>query len=761
MNTTARIGTTVAESVPATTTPTTPPDDAPNVLVVLLDDLGFAQLGSFGADIATPHIDRLAENGLRYNRFHVTALCSPTRASLLTGRNHHTVGMGFVPEVPTGFPGYSGMIPQSAATVARHLRDHGYNTMAVGKWHLTPSWELTASGPFDRWPLGQGFERFYGFLGADTNQWSPQLLVSDNHFVEPPTSPDDGYHLTEDLADRAIRMIRDQQQATPHRPFFCYFATGAMHAPHQVAEEWIAPYRGQFDDGWERWRERTFARQIELGIVPEDTTLTPLPSWVPDWDELSDDERRLYARMMEVYAGFCTHTDAQIGRLIDTLRTDGILDNTLVMVLSDNGASAEGGQIGSVNENRFAHAIPEDLAVNLARTEDLGGPRLYNHYAWGWAWAGNTPLHLWKRYTWLGGCRTPLVVHWPDRIDDPGAIRGQFAHVIDLMPTVLEATGIEPPPAIDGVTQQRIDGASLLPTIDDGAAPAPRTTQYFEMFGSRALFHDGWKVTTNHVGEQVIGERELIAGSHDFASDTWQLFDLDEDFAEAHDRSEAEPDRLAAMITRWWTEAGRNQVLPLDDTMHDRISVLTPSPNPVPARVVYRPGTSPVAEAAVPHIGQGVRLVADTELPDDPRGVIAAQGDWTSGWAWYLHEGRPRFAYNHLGEEVHTVTGDRLPAGPHTLEATISPVDGGYDISFSVDGAHGAGGGTIAATFPMKWQLGGSMLRVGHDAGFPVCDDYTLPSPFTGVLRSVTMEVLGRVPPVDTAAIIELARRAD
>ncbi|MGH9051057.1 MAG: arylsulfatase, partial [Acidimicrobiia bacterium] len=408
----ARIGRTIAESTAAFPPVVRAPDGAPNVVVIVLDDLGFGQLGCFGSDIATPAIDALATNGLRYNRFHVTALCSPTRACLLTGRNHHAVGMGFLTDIPIGFPGYDGRIPPSAGTLPRILRDAGYNAFAVGKWHLTPRWDQSASGPFTRWPLGLGFERYYGFLAGDTNQWTPEL-VQDNQPVEPPRRPEEGYHLTEDLVDRAIRYVRDQHHATPEKPFFLYLATGAMHAPHQAPDEWIEPYRGRFDAGWEVWREHLFARQLELGVVPPGTELTERPPWVASWNGLASDERRLFARQMEVFAGFLSHTDHQIGRLLEFLRATELLDDTLVMLISDNGTSAEGGPVGSLNEHRFTHDMVDDVADSIAHIDDFGGFRGYNHYAWGWAWAGNTPLRLWKRYTWLGGVRTPLIAHWP------------------------------------------------------------------------------------------------------------------------------------------------------------------------------------------------------------------------------------------------------------------------------------------------------------------------------------------------------------
>ena len=414
------------------------------MVVVVLDDTGFAQLGCFGSDIATPNIDALAAGGLRYNRFHVTALCSPTRASLLTGRNHHAVGMGFLADIPLAFPGYSGRLPKSAAPLPRLLRDAGYNTFAVGKWHLVPRGERSPAGPFDRWPLGYGFERNYGFLQGDTNQWTPNL-VCDNHYVEPPARPEEGYHLTEDLADTAIRYVLDQHQAAPDKPFFLYLGLGAMHAPHHVSPQWVEPYHGHFDRGWEHWREGVFARQLAGGIVPPGTRLPARPEWIDDWDELPSEERRMHARTQEVFAGFLTHTDAQLGRLFDALSELGVLDNTLVLLLSDNGASAEGGRLGSPNEHRFTAHLPETVEGNLAALDDWGGFSTYNHYSWGWAWAGNTPLRLWKRYTWLGGVRTPLIVRWPDGFAATDEIRQGCCHVVDLMPTILDACGVAAP----------------------------------------------------------------------------------------------------------------------------------------------------------------------------------------------------------------------------------------------------------------------------------------------------------------------------
>ncbi len=745
---TGRIGRTVAESTPAFTQMPRPPAGAPNVVVIVLDDLGFAQLGCFGSDIETPHIDHLAAGGLRYNRFHVTGLCSPTRACVLTGRNHHAVGMGFLTDIPLGFPGYTGRIPKTAGTLPRILRDEGYSTFAVGKWHLAPRWEQSASGPFDLWPLGLGFERYYGFLAGDTNQWTPEL-VSDNGFVEPPKRPEEGYHLTEDLADRAIRLVLDQKQATPDKPFFLYFCPGAMHAPHHAPAEWIERYRGRFDRGWDDWRNAVFARQVELGVVPPGTTLTERPSWVTAWEELGAGERRLFARMMEVFAGFLSHTDHQIGRVVELLHQIGELDNTLVLLISDNGTSAEGGPHGSLNEHRFTHDLLDDINDTLSRIDDLGGFRSYNHYAWGWAWAGNTPLRLWKRYTWLGGVRTPLIAHWPKGIADPGAIRSQFCHAVDLMPTVLDAVGLEVPATIDGVTQQPVDGASLLPTFGDAEAPSPRSTQYFEMLGSRAIYHDGWKATTDHVGRQLSIETQLMEGSRDFSTDHWALFNLERDFAEATDVACEHPEIAQKLRELWWSEAGRNQVLPLDDSLIGRIGALEPNPHPSRWRRIFRPGGDAVAEDLLPGLGGGftVRARVTTGDRDSRDGILCALGDWNNGFAFFVLEGRFTAVVNLFGDPVVVQADSELGAGEHelTVDYRRDP-GGGGPLTISIDG-EAAATTTLPRDLPFRWQIGGSGLLIGRDRGFPVCDLYQTPFPFEGTLHDVVLESRALAPP--------------
>lgn len=734
----------MAESAPVFTPLPRLRAGAPNVVLVVLDDLGFAQLGCFGSDIDTPAIDGVAAAGVRFNRFHVTALCSPTRACLLTGRNHHAVGMGFLTDIPIGLPGYNARIPRSAGTLPRLLRDAGYSTFAVGKWHLAPRWEQSASGPFERWPLGLGFERYYGFLNGDTNQWTPEL-VRDNGFVAPPRTPAQGYHLSEDLADSAIRMIQDQQQATPEKPFFLYFAPGATHAPHHAPREWIDRYRGRFDDGWEAWRTRAFARQLEMGIVPAGTTLTERPAWIPEWSGLPAPQRRLFARMMESFAGFLAHTDAQVGRVFAFLDTLGVRDNTLVLVLSDNGASAEGGPIGSFNEHRFIHDKVDQIDDTLARVDDLGGFRAYNHYAWGWAWAGNAPLRLWKRYTWLGGVRTPLVAAWPARLASGGEIRSQFSHAIDVMPTILDASGVEVPDVVDGVNQQPLDGSSLLPVLDDAATPAPRRTQYFEMLGSRAIYHDGWKATTDHVGPQLSVEREAIPGSHDLDADHWALFDLGSDFAEAHDVGAAHADRLKALTELWWLEAGRNNVLPVLDSFLGRVTALEPSPWGPRWRAVLRPGGGPVSEDALPSLGGGFHLLAEVDVAGGAEGVLCALGDWSNGWAWYLLDGKPVLTFNILGEVIRFAAPEAIVAGRHTLAAAYDWRGRSSTIKLAVDGRVVAEG-PLPRRLPMRWQIGGAGLLVGVDRGFPVCDDYQPPFAFAGTLARLVIEVPALAP---------------
>ncbi|HSY39809.1 MAG TPA: arylsulfatase, partial [Polyangia bacterium] len=486
------IGRTIGESEPAWPQPVRAKVGASNVLFIVLDDTGYGHLGCYGSPIRTPNLDRLAANGLRFTNMNTTALCSPSRSCMLTGRNHHSNAMSCITEGATGYPGGNGLIPFENGFLSEILVGNGYNTFAVGKWHLTPTEQSSAAGPYDRWPLGRGFERFYGFMGGDTHQYYPDL-VYDNHQVPAPKTPEEGYHLTEDLVDRAIEFIADSRQVAPDKPFFLYFCPGAMHAPHHVPRAWADKYKGQFDDGWDAYREKVFQRQLELGVVPPGTKLSARDPDVVAWKGLPTDEKRLYARMMEVFAGFLEHTDHHIGRLLDFLGKTGQLDDTLIMLVSDNGASAEGGPHGSVNENLFFNNVPETAADGLKAIDDLGGPKCFNHYPWGWAWAGNAPFRRWKRETYRGGSSDPFVVHWPKRIKAKGEIRTQYAHIIDMLPTVLEALGLEAPTQIRGVTQSPIQGVSFAHAFDDAKVASRHHTQYFEMMGHRSIYHDGWR----------------------------------------------------------------------------------------------------------------------------------------------------------------------------------------------------------------------------------------------------------------------------
>ncbi len=750
----ARLGLTVSESTPVHPTEAKPAPGAPNVVAVVLDDTGFAQLGCFGSDIATPNIDRLAHGGLRYNRFHVTALCSPTRASFFTGRNHHAVGMGFLADLPMGYPGYTSRLPKSAAPLPRLLRDAGYSTLAVGKWHLTPRWERSAAGPFDRWPLGMGFERYYGFLQGDANHWAPNL-VCDNHYVDPPGGPEDGYHLSEDLASTAIGYVLDQQQAAPGKPFFLYFALGAMHAPHHVAPEWVAPYRGRYDRGWDDWREEAFARQVSAGVVPEGTVLTPRPPWVDEWSSLPDDERRMHARQQEVFAGFLTHTDAQIGRLVSFLESRGLLEDTLVLLFSDNGASAEGGRAGSVNEHRFTARVPESVADNLAALDDWGGPRTYNHYSWGWAWAGNTPLRLWKRYTWLGGTRTPLVVHWPRRVERTGEVRSAFTHVVDLLPTVLEAVGIEPPEVVDGVTQQPVDGSSLVPTFDDPGAADVHETQYFEMLGSRAIFHAGWKATDRpHLGRRPRrggdgrGEPPVRGRPVGPVRPGRRLLRVDR---RRRRQPRPPPPARGPVVGRGGSQRrAAHRRHPGEPAQRPRAPGLAGRAGPH-----LRPGRGPGGRRVDPAVVRGVHHHRRRRGPGR-RAPRASCARWATGTAatpcssttgtWSSPSPGP----GTCSRSPATVRWTR-PPGRCRSPAGSSPAAGGRSPSSTT--TRRSADLAFEGALPIAIQHGGAGLRLGRDTGLPVSTRYRPPAPWNGTLLAVRVETPGGQAPGPAAEV--------
>ncbi|OOK77465.1 sulfatase family protein [Mycobacterium kansasii] len=556
-----RAGRTVSESTMPTIAPIRPPQNAPNVVIVLLDDVGFGATATFGGPVPTPTGDALAREGLRYNRFHTTALCSPTRAALLTGRNHHAVNTGNITEWATGYDGYNSIIPKSAATIAETLRQNGYSTAAFGKWHNTPVWEVSPAGPFDRWPTGMGFEEFYGFMGGEAHQYNPGLY----HGTTPVERPDgvENYHLTTDLADRMIEWVHRQQAMSPDRPFFVYWAPGATHAPHHVAPEWSEPFRGRFDGGWDTLREEIYSRQQELGVIPADAALTPRHESIPAWDTMSAEQQRIASRLMEVYAGFLAHTDHEIGRIVTALKDMSVWDNTMVVyIIGDNGAAAAGGITGVFNEMVTLNGLQEDPEIVLSRIDDFGGPKASNEYPVGFAWAMCTPFQFTKQFaSHFGGTRNPMIVTWPQRINDGGGLRSQFHHVIDIAPTILEAAGIPAPVVVNGVPQQPHDGISLAYTFDDAAAPDRRRTQYFEIKGIRGIYHDDWMACTYHGKIQWQPGSKMPA----FSDDRWELYDLSQDYSQAVDLSAQHPDRLAELKALFDAEAEKNHVFPLDD----------------------------------------------------------------------------------------------------------------------------------------------------------------------------------------------------
>jgi arylsulfatase len=715
------------------------PPGAPNVVLILLDDVGYAQIGPYGSDIATPCFDRLAANGLRYSNFHTTSLCSPTRAALLTGRNHHSNGIARIVELPSGFPGYDATISKENGFLSEILLRNHYATFAVGKWHLTPATEMTMGSPRDRWPLGRGFERYYGFMGGETDQYRPEL-VHDNHQIDPPRTPEEGYHLTEDLADRAITFIQDLRATYPAKPFLLWFTPGACHAPHQAPARYIDAYRGRFDMGWDRWREQVFARQQASGLLPPGTELSPRPSWVPAWDSLSDDETRLYGRMMEVYAGFLTHTDDQIGRLLDAIGALGETDNTIVIAMSDNGASAEGGPRGSFNEQYFFNFQAESLEENLRRIDDLGTPRANNHYPWGWAWAGNTPLKRFKRDTHEGGVADPMLVHWPARIGRPGETRHQYVHAIDVLPTLLEVIGIDAPAQINGIEQSPIEGVSFAATFTDANTPTKHTTQYYEMLGSRALYHDGWKAVTFHPAPFIAYDGTDV--SKPFDEDVWELYHVAEDFSEVNDVAADQPGKLKEMQELWWSEAERYQVLPLNNQpwLHGDRRFLR-------ERHVYYPGIGVLPQAIAPDLrGRSFTIAAELDVPADGtvEGVIVAHGSHSGGYALYLAGRRLHYAYNFLGAELTTIDASvDLPPGPIVAYAAFTS-DGHFagDMQLRYDDVPVAQG-RIPRTTPITYGMHG--FAVGYQGSGPVTD--ACPGKFEitpGVLRRVVVEVVGR-----------------
>ena len=755
------VGRTLEQSSPAWPAPRRAAEGAPNVIMFVLDDVGFGQLSSFGGLCETPTLDRLARGGLRYTNFQTTALCSPTRGSLLTGRNHHALGLSAITELSIGYPAHNGMIGREHGFLSEILLEHGYNTFAIGKWHLAPPEEGSLAGPLHAWPLGRGFERYYGFLGGDTDQWHPDLTY-DNHPVEQPYLPAEGYHLNIDLADRAIEFIKDGHNNAPEKPFFLYYATGAGHAPHHVEREWIEPYRGRFDEGWDAYRETVLARQLEAGVVPKGTELSRHDPDVPEWSTLSEDQRRMFTRQMETYAGFLTQTDHHFGRVIDYVEQIGELDNTLVICISDNGASAEGGVDGTFNEMLFFNRAPEKLQDNLRHYDDWGGIDTFPHYSWGWAWAGVTPFRRWKRETYRGGISDPCILHWPARIAAASELRTQFTHVVDIVPTVLESLGVPAPDSIAGIPQSSMHGTSFAHTFDDADAPAARTTQYFEMFAHRSIYHDGWKAVCPFPGPSLTegAQKGRVFGSpldaetltaldeHD-----WELYHVAEDPAENHDLATSQPGRLREMIELWYAEADRYDVLPLAAADLARMNVERPAIAKRRDRFVYQPGGAAIPFAASPRVyNRPHSITAEVVIPQDgAAGVLLAHGNRHGGYSFFIKDSRLHHVHNYLGKECFRVSSpDPVPSGEVSLRYEFEPT-GQPDLL----GGKGTPGlsqlyvdGTLVAsakiphTVPIVFGIIGlSCGRDGIDSVSP--DDYAAPNDFSGQIISVTLDLSG------------------
>ena len=722
----------------------TAPANAPNVLIILIDDMGFGQSGVFGGPVHMPNAERLASNGLRFINFHTTALSSPTRSALLTGRNHHMNNFGSISETATAFPGQTGVRPNSVAPLAEMLRLNGYSTAAFGKYHEAAAWEVSPSGPTDRWPTRSGFDKFYGFIGGETNQWAP--LIYDG-MIQVETPKDPNYHFTTDMTNQAINWMRYQKTLTPNKPFFIYFAPGATHAPHQVPKEWIEKYKGKFDQGWDKLREETLARQKALGVVPADTQLAPKPAAIKDWDTLSPDEKKLFAHEMEVFAGFGEQTDYEIGRLLDAIGQMGQLDNTLVLYeIGDNGASAEGTMNGAFSEMTYFNGVNETVPDLMKHYDDLGGPFSYGHYAAGWAVAGDTPFKWTKQIaSSYGGTQNPLIIQWPKRITDKGGIRPQFHHVIDIAPTVLEAANLPEPKVVNGTPQTPIQGVSMVYTFDNPTAKSTHTTQYFEIFGNRGIYHDGWLAGTVHKAPWEVKPRETLT------ADTWELYDTTTDFSLANNLAATKPEKLKEMQALFIEEAIKNNVLPIDDRSVERVNAtLAGRPDLMAGRtsLTLYEGMKGMSENVFINVkNSSLSITADVDAPQGGgEGVILAQGGRFGGWSLHLKNGKPTYTYNFLGLERYTLAAAQaLAPGKATIR-----------FEFAYDGG-GIGRGGRGAIFVNGQKVAEGRIKrtqccifsadegadVGIDDGTPVSEDYKAgeESKFTGKINKVTVEL--------------------
>lgn len=723
-------------------TPKSAPEGAPNILFILYDDTGLGAWSPYGGRINMPTMDRLAENGLTYTQWHTTALCSPTRSTILTGRNHHLNGMAAITETADGFPGANGRVPDDCAPFAQIMRDNGWSTFWIGKNHNVPEQDVAPGGSRSEWPLSIGFDRYYGFIGGETNNWYPDL-VEDNHFTEAPATPDEGYHLSKDLADKALEMLRNQNATNPSKPWYMWYCPGANHAPHHSPKEYADKYKGMFDDGYDAYRDWVVNRMKEKGILPENTEMVdfnPIPEnmanpadYVRPWDELNDDEKRLFSRMAEVYAGFSEYTDVQVGRVIDYLEESGQLDNTIVLYAADNGASGEGSPNGSVNENKFFNGYPDELEENMKYLDVLGGPETYNHFPTGWAAAFSAPFKMFKRYSqFAGGTNDPLVIHWPKGIKAKGEIRHQYHHSVDIVPTLLEACGVEMPEVYNGVKQTPLSGVSMAYTFDaEPNTPTKKDVQYYCMLGTRGIWKDGWKASAIHAP---------LSGKGNFEDDVWELYHVEEDRSESINLAEKHPEKLQELIDTWFEEAEKNKVLPLDDrSAAEILTIERPSQEPARDRYVYYPNTAPVPEGVAVNIrGRSYKILANVEIEKDPSGVLFAHGSRFGGHALFIKDQKLYYSYNFLGIKPEQVlaSSQKLSPGKYTL---------GLEFTKDRVGEFGETYGTAKLyinenvvaekeirTQPAKFTLSGDGLCVGYDSGDNVSDMYKSPGEFEG-----------------------------
>jgi arylsulfatase len=736
------IGMTYKDSKSDFPQPVRPPEGAPNVLIILVDDLGFGGTQPYGGLIPTPNIDRIAHQGLIYNEVHSTALCSPSRAAMLTGRNHHQVGMAGITEGATGFPGYNSVWGPDNASIAEVLRGWGYTTAAFGKWHDTPDWETSPAGPFDRWPTGKGFDYFYGFQGGETNQYYPQLFQNTVP-VEPAKTPEQGYTLNEDLADHSVAWLRQQQGIAPDKPWFMYVAPGAMHAPHHAPKAYIDRFKGKFDMGWDKMRDEIFANQKELGIIPENAKLTPRPAEIPSWDSRSADEKRLYARQMEAFAGFLAQTDEQLGRILDAVSASPHGSNTLVIfALGDNGASAEGGLTGTLNNMATQNGFPDDVPTMLKSIDEIGSPLHENHFSVGWAWSIDTPFQWTKQVaSHFGGTRSGFLISWPDRIKARGEVRDQWHHFVDIAPTIYEAVGIPMPETVNGIRQVPLAGVSMDYTFDDAKAPTRKETQYFEIYGNRAIYHDGWIAAARHgVPWQLLGKKG------DFENDVWELYDLKQDFSEAEDLAKQEPAKLKEMQALFDEEARKYNVYPLDDRFAERAVVADrPSLTRGKTEFTYFAGTTRLPEGSAPNLkARSYSIKAEIDVPAaGADGVIVAQGG-SAGYSLFVKDGRLNYENNFYGKERDLITAPvPLPTGKVTAELEYTHEDktygGGGTGRLLVNGTE-VGRARFNHVPPGRYSATES-FDIGEDTGEAASEQYKGPFPFAGTIDKVVIDL--------------------